>query len=963
MARYSPLPAVSIDPRNEAELVQAASQKVYQASNQTLNDFSSGNPLAALLEGQAFAQGEFLFWANQLPQSILLEWIGPFLGAMRRLGTPAVARLLLTIPPSNTVTFVPAGTTFSTNANLTGGEQYSFVTETEVSIPAGETQAYVTVASQYVGSLYNAPAGSITGTSAINVNGLTAINPQPAAGGSDVETYQEVQERFFTLIRRPNPVSSQDWQDFFEDFYGAGTLTSVQPNRPNQGSYNYVTDYKLPNGQVSFFVLGPGGVELDKPQLERGQNVVNFSVPIENQGHLYPFTLSQVQYNITLEVDANGSFGDNLKDTSLNFRDRLFSVLTPGNFFPPTVDPTVSDVDAAFYSTFDTSTRFTDPHIEVSAAYNTPALLEPSAATYTQVYSFSPSEELLNKNDLVQTSLPVPIFYPVLNSFTPYSINKSDQTIYGNLKLQQIQYLVPGEYTQGQVAYWDPSVGGDGALHVINENQVISFQDPTYVAELITSGKISAAKSYSAWTVNNSYQETTGGGVYDPEIIEFDYSAPIVNNIAADGQFVPPGTITLNQRPGAFVWVVSNNFTLQPATNDITGAQTAFQLGSPVVPQQLQVGSTYTAGTWVFTPQVGSGPNPVADPYYNYVDITAGVVNKYAYVVSTFTYEIPIDTTVSVYFDSLVEQGIVQEVLVETAKPVYDPVSLTTVFTLPIFKYKPRFPAGTYLEYRENASSSPTYYIAASYFTPNSTNAQNLVSEGLIFPLYVNDTQQLAFKAALTSLSPILRSPTRMFRFFKGDRTFFRQGSKVVSYTATTSVHTLFEFYIYLENGIFEKTAEYPPTQLESEVYIPFFSPDYVTYSEDTILAEDGRNLYRTMRAFSPGLTVTNWTNTTVANTARIEEYEGNLLRYVDAFVCEENILSQLGRDISAIKLGIAQVTLIPKNKGRFVNSREKLVYVWENTDTLSEVPQLSWYSGTTYPYTPPNYGEGTMRL
>jgi len=72
MARYAPLPSVSIDPRTEAEIVQQASQRVYEASNQTLNDFSAGNPLSALLEGQAFAQGEFLFWANQLPDSILI---------------------------------------------------------------------------------------------------------------------------------------------------------------------------------------------------------------------------------------------------------------------------------------------------------------------------------------------------------------------------------------------------------------------------------------------------------------------------------------------------------------------------------------------------------------------------------------------------------------------------------------------------------------------------------------------------------------------------------------------------------------------------------------------------------------------------------------------------------------------------------------------------------------------------
>lgn len=941
MARFAPLPSVSIDPRNEAELVQAASQRVYQASGQTLNDFSAGNPLAALLEGQAFAQGEFLFWANQLPQSILVEWLGPFLGAMRKLGTPAVARLSLTIPPSNTVTIIPAGTAFTTDATLTGGESFTFVTDAELSIPAGESTAFVTVASQYVGALYNSPANSITGVSAINVNGLTATNPQPATGGSDVETYQEVQERFFTLIRRRNPVSAEDWQNFFIDFYGAGTQTSVQPNRPNQGTYNYLTDYLKPNGQISFFVLGPDGVELNQSQLERGQNVVNYSVPVENQGHLYPITLSQVQYDLTVEVDANGAFGENLKDSSLNFRDRLFEILRPGNVFPSVVDPTVSDVDAAFYSSFDASTRFIDPHIEISAAYNTPPLLDPSAATYTNVYTFEPTGSLLSVNDLVEITLPIPTFYPVLTNFTPYSIAKPDQTIYGNLKLQQIKYLVPGEYLQGQVCYWDPSVGGDNELHVVLENLTIGSQ--LDVAGLIALGKISGIKTYSSWIVNNPYVATTAG-TFNPEIVQYDY-------VPGDGQFRPDpsSTIPLSKRPGAFVWVVGQNFTLQPATNDITGASSQFLLGSSVIPAQLQETSTYAAGTWVFTPQVGSGPNPVADPYYNYVDVRLGVVNKYAYVVQAFTYA-PDGKTTSVYFDELVSEGILREIVVQNGDQ-----------GLPVSKYSPRFPATTYLEYRSEAGGVPEYYIAAQYFTPTSTDAQVLQSQGVIFPLYADSAQYSTFALSLAAGS--VKKPTRMFRFFRGDRTFFRQGSDVISYTATTNVHPLFEFYVYLENGIFVETERYLPSQFESIDYVPYFDPAYVTYSEDTVLSEDGRSLYRVVKAFTPDNTVVNWTQTTVANTARIEEYEGNLLRYVDKYSCEEPILSQLGRDISAIKLGIAQITVIPKNNGRSNNSRPQSVFVWENTSTLSETPQLSWYSGTSYQFTPPDYGNGTLRL
>jgi hypothetical protein len=185
----------------------------------------------------------------------------------------------------------------------------------------------------------------------------------------------------------------------------------------------------------------------------------------------------------------------------------------------------------------------------------------------------------------------------------------------------------------------------------------------------------------------------------------------------------------------------------------------------------------------------------------------------------------------------------------------------------------------------------------------------------------------------------------------------------VLSYTATTNVTPLFEFYIYKNNGTFILTEEGSTNEIPITNYIPYFNPAYGEYAEDTILAEDGRNIYRVMRAFTPASTVSNWTQTTVVNTARIQEYAGNLLRYVDKYVCEQPILSQLGRDISAIKLGVAQITLVPKDKGRFSNSFNQSTFVWENTSSALIAPQLSWFSGTTYPYNPPLYGEGTLNL
>jgi hypothetical protein len=1031
MPRYSPLPSVSIDPRNEADLVQRSAQVVYEASNKALNDFSAGNPLAALLEGQAFAQGEFLYWANQLPDKILIEWIGPFLGAMRRLGTPATAQLTVTTVPRDTAVVVPAGSSFFTDSQKTGGQSFEFISYTDLVIPAGESEGKVSVFSKYVGSLYNAPSKSITNAANTSNVTLSVVNPKPAVGGSDVESFQQVQERFFTLIRRKNPVSETDWQDFFIDLYGVGTITSVQPNRSSKAAYSYETDYSLPNGQVSFFVLGANGLELTEEQLKVGQNAVNFSVPIENQGHLFPITLSQVQYDLTVEVNPNGSFGSNFKQSSLNFRNLLFSVLQPNSVFPATINPTVSDIDAAFYSGFSANTRFIDPHIVSSSAYNTPNSLAKEYATYTNVYEFSPADNLLSVNDLVKVDSPNPSFYPVLSDFTPYSTDKYDQTIYGNIVLKQIKYATTGYFELGDVVYYDGSLdNAQQGLHVVLEN--ISLLNPSDIILAIQAGKLSSVKTYSPWSVGNYYQYSLNG-IIDPEIIEYDYTS---------NEFVPatPTSVPLNNRPGALVWLVSQNFTLQPASNDITGAQASFKLGAPITTYELTPGNNYTAGTWVYTPQVGSGPNPAIDPNYYYVDILKGAVVKYAYVVSSFTYS-PNLETISNYFDSLVGEGIINEVIVFDGNG-----------GLPICKYKPRFDCGQYLEYRESSSSDPSYYMAALPFTPDSNQVQDLLDEGLVINLaptpdlfaqftsevksgysgqieklsivfggsgYTNGTYYdvplvggygtlatanvivsggvvsyvsvndrgkdyrvsdsltisnaflggagvglvLSVSSILADNQNPLTTPVRMFTFFKGDKTFFRNGSKIQSYTATSSVTPLFNFEVYYNNKIFVETSFSEVGSQSYEGSIPYYNPLYSDFAEDTLIDIDGRNYYRVMRAFTPPTTVTSWSGSQKTNSCRYEEFTGNLLRFVTKYVCEEPVLPQFGDETSSIKLGVAQITIIPKDTMMGNNKNQRIVYVWENTQSLVESPELSWYTGTSFQFSPPNYREGTLAL
>lgn len=1032
MARFAPLPIVSIDPRNEAELVQSASQRVYEASNRTLNDFSAGNPLSVLIEGQAFAQGEFLFWANQLPQKILIEWIGPFLGAMRRMGTPAAALLEISISPRDVATVVPVGTTFSTNPQLTGGVSLAFITSSALTIPAGEFLGKVPVYSKFVGSFNNCPANSITVSTNSGSISYEVTNPQPAVGGSDIETFQEVQERFFNLIRRPNPVSSTDWQNFFIDLYGVGTLTSVQPNRSSSLSYNYDKDYIVPNGQVAFFVLGPNGVELTQEQLRVGQNVINFSVPIENRGHLFPITLSPVQYNISLEVDANGTYGANFKESSLNFRDRLAVVLSPGSVFPSDINPTVSDIDAAFYGTIEEFNRYKNPSIVSSRAYNTPNGLNREAATYTSVYEFEPTESLINQNDLISVYFPNQTFFPAQSSFTPYSTDKFDQTVYGNLTLKQIRLLSAGSYLAGDIVYYDGSANpSEQGLHVVLENLNLSTSAEIPIS--ILSGKISGVKSYTEWEVGTNYVNSENGTL-NPDIVQYDYS---------EGEFIPasPSTIPLNQRPGAFAWLVSKNFALQPATNDITGAQAEFLLGAQTSPSTLEEGLSYTAGQWVATPLIGSGPNATIDPYYNYVDVTKGAIVKYAFVNIPFTYS-PDGSLTSDYFNSLIEEGIIKEVLVLDGNQ-----------GLPIYKYKARFEAGQYLEFKPDSGSESSYYIAAKCFTPTSSNIQDLLNEGVVYniapsyallnqlkdelnsgipgkirsleildqgqgyvdgfyegvPLEDNGMGMLAtaniqvsagkvISAVIKnrgqnySLNDILtidnsylggvgsgvaisvkellpfsvskiKKIQRMFTFFAGDRTFFREGQDVKSYTATQAVTPLYNFNVYKDNGIFIESHQAESYLVPSENYIPFYNPAYLNSAEDTIVSEGGKVLYRVTRAFTPAQTVVNWTGLESENSARYEEYSGNLLRYVTMYSCEDEVLPQLGKETSSIRLGVSSITIIPKNTVGNSNSMSSLNYVWEDSTFTGGVPELSWYPSTQFKYTPPNYGSGTLAL
>ena len=383
MPRYAPLPRIELDPRSEAELVSAASaRRVYEASSSTLNDFSSGSPIMALLEGQAFAQAEFLQFANEFPESVLVEWIGPFLGAQRRTGAGAIVDVQFNIDPSDNNFIIRTGYQLATDPNLTGGESIKFVTVEDLVIPKGSVEGVVRCVSIEMGVQSNVPPGTITRriTSLAGVKSI--INLEPAKGGEDPELLSEVKERFFSLIRRRNPVSSEDWTDWFSDALGPGCSVLTLPRHSEEGIYLYENSYISTNPSVSFHVLNPDGTPLTKSQKNALETLMKWSLPLEFQGYIYSMQVDDVDVVLDLEYDPTKGYAQNLQRLTEVVRSTMFAVMTPNAVFPVDYDPTVNDIESGLTSSFPVtlgvSNRFTDPDVKGLAAYFTPQNIGPA---------------------------------------------------------------------------------------------------------------------------------------------------------------------------------------------------------------------------------------------------------------------------------------------------------------------------------------------------------------------------------------------------------------------------------------------------------------------------------------------------------------------------------------------------------------------------------------------------------
>lgn len=204
---YGPILPLQLDSRNTAALVRAIQTRMNLESGGELNDFTPASPLAAISEGQAFAQAELLYYLNNLPEAFSLQWLRQ-LGIQRRIGAKALVDITFHRTPGyNRVVVIPQGTKVFANSGL----EYEILEE--VRILESEDSSTVICRSSKWGSVYNVGAGEINKIEKAFVGLDFLRNNSGAAGGKDLESVNAMKQRAFEVLSRRNLTTSSDFEN------------------------------------------------------------------------------------------------------------------------------------------------------------------------------------------------------------------------------------------------------------------------------------------------------------------------------------------------------------------------------------------------------------------------------------------------------------------------------------------------------------------------------------------------------------------------------------------------------------------------------------------------------------------------------------------------------------------------------------------------------------------------------
>lgn len=314
-----PILPLQLDPRNTPALVRDTQTKIFLESGGQLNDFSAASPLSAIVEGQAYAQSELLYYLNSLPEAFTLQWFRQ-LGIQRSIGAKAIVEVTFTkVEGFGRAVIIPKGTVLSTVSNL------NYILDEEVRINNDELIATGRAISERWGTAYNVAPGAIQKIN-LNILGLnTQTNERQAQGGKDLESIENLKTRAFTLLRRRGLISANDYENEIREIAPEASIVKVITHEEKER-----ISEDIPTGVIAVCLGDQDGRELEATIRQNLLKALRKRVPLGTAIYLTSPEITPLETTVVIEyddevfttgIDARAAAINNVITSSLNIQE------------------------------------------------------------------------------------------------------------------------------------------------------------------------------------------------------------------------------------------------------------------------------------------------------------------------------------------------------------------------------------------------------------------------------------------------------------------------------------------------------------------------------------------------------------------------------------------------------------------------------------------------------------------
>ena len=326
MSNFVPIEAPNIYPQEPSALLAYMEERQIDVSNGIINDFNPSSPITVFNEGVLWAILELLAYADRIPLAASIFHLRTA-GVFRRLGEKA--RVTLTINLTTVVGYweLSKGYIVATNSGL----QY----ETDATLVIyNSNTGNISATALEEGSSYN--QGVLTVNVVVETRAFlqSITNLEPASGGVDAETDQEVFSRGFASLRKHNTlITEDDFKQYIEFVLGDGSVIKVI-GRLAADKISYIA------GAIHIFALNQDGTQLNEAQKTALLNQINPSLPSFLQNSNLPsvgtgvFVSSIEFYNVEFEITASIVPGDTPEIRAVQIWEDLNLYLDPKNLKP-----------------------------------------------------------------------------------------------------------------------------------------------------------------------------------------------------------------------------------------------------------------------------------------------------------------------------------------------------------------------------------------------------------------------------------------------------------------------------------------------------------------------------------------------------------------------------------------------------------------------------------------------------